>query len=72
MYAQVEGDSPFWGVVGRWFNLGRCNPFYSLWTVFGILLHLSFAILMGLVTFSAVMISLLLFTLGDKEWALLA
>ncbi|RTH99433.1 hypothetical protein CSW23_08200 [Thermus scotoductus] len=42
------------------------------WTVFGILLHLSFAILMGLVTFSAVMISLLLFTLGDKEWALLA
>lgn len=42
------------------------------WTVFGILLHLNFAILMGLVTFSTVMISLLLFTLRDKEWALIA
>lgn len=41
------------------------------WTVFGILLHLNFAILMGLVTFSTVMISLLLFTLRDKEWALI-
>lgn len=39
-----------------------------LWTIFGILLHFNFAVNMGLVTFSSMMIALLLFTVKDSEW----
>ncbi|CCQ94785.1 putative Membrane protein / vitamin k-dependent gamma-carboxylase [[Clostridium] ultunense Esp] len=42
------------------------------YTLFGILLHLNFAINMGLVTFSLIMISLLLFTVKDNEWKKIA
>ncbi|PTQ55686.1 MAG: hypothetical protein BSOLF_1712 [Candidatus Carbobacillus altaicus] len=42
------------------------------YTLFGILLHLNFAINMGLVTFSLIMISILLFTIKDNEWKKIA
>lgn len=40
-----------------------------LWILFGILFHLVIAVLMGLITFSTVMIGLVLFLISDQEYA---
>ncbi len=41
------------------------------WLGVGLALHASFAIMMNLITFSLVMVSAILFTIRDKEWAIL-
>lgn len=39
------------------------------WIAFGIAFHLSIAVVMGLISFSATIIGVLLFTVRDQEWA---
>jgi hypothetical protein len=38
------------------------------WILFGILLHVGIAVLMGMVSFSTVMIGLVLFLISDQEY----
>ena len=45
------------------------SPLKLWWLGFGILLHLSIGLLMGLTTFSIVMLGLLLFFISDAEYA---
>jgi predicted DCC family thiol-disulfide oxidoreductase YuxK len=46
-------------------------PLKLAWLLMGIALHASFAVMMGLITFSAVMVSAILFTIRDREWGIL-
>jgi hypothetical protein len=51
------------------FPVAIISPLKLVWLGFGILLHLAIGILMGLTTFSIVMIGLLLFFISDAEYA---
>jgi hypothetical protein len=51
------------------FPVAIISPLKLWWLGFGILLHLAIGILMGLTTFSIVMIGLLLFFISDAEYA---
>jgi hypothetical protein len=51
------------------FPVAIISPLKLVWVGFGILLHLGIAVLMGLTTFSIVMIGLLLFFVSDAEYA---
>ena len=44
------------------------NKFHILWAVIGLFFHLGIMFGMGLVTFSLIMMGLILFTLSDSEW----
>lgn len=48
------------------------NRFHLAWALMGIVLHIGIALTMGLVTFSLIMIGLILFTINDAEWAKLS
>ena len=52
-----------------WFPLAMFSRIKRFWLLGGIALHLSIAVVMGLVTFSTAMIGLELFLLTDAEWA---
>lgn len=45
------------------------NRFHLVWVLLGISFHLGIFVVMGLTTFSAIMIGLILFTVRDGEWA---
>jgi hypothetical protein len=51
------------------FPVAIISPLKLWWLGFGILLHLAIGILMGLTTFSIVMLGLLLFFISDAEYA---
>jgi hypothetical protein len=51
------------------FSIAMLSPLRLVWLAFGILLHLGIAVVLGLVTFSMVMIGLLLFFVSDAEYA---
>jgi hypothetical protein len=51
------------------FPVAVISPLKLAWLGFGILLHLAIGILMGLTTFTVVMIGLLLFFVSDAEYA---
>ena len=50
------------------FPIAMLSPLRLLWLAFGILLHVGIAVVLGLVTFSTVMIGLLLFFVSDAEY----
>jgi hypothetical protein len=45
------------------------SRFHLVWVLLGISFHLGIFVVMGLTTFSAIMIGLILFTVRDSEWA---
>jgi hypothetical protein len=51
-----------------WFPVAILSPLRLAWIVLGILFHVGIASLMGLVTFSIVMIGLELFFVTDREY----
>ena len=51
-----------------WFPIAILSPLKPWWIAIGILFHLSIAVGLGLVTFSTVMIGLLLFLVSDREY----
>lgn len=46
------------------------NRYHLIWVILGIVFHIGVGFVMGLLTFSFVMIALILFTLSNKEWDL--
>lgn len=51
-----------------WYPVALFSRFHILWTVFGVLFHFGIAIFLGLVTFSSIMIGLILFAINDEKY----
>ena len=70
-------ENPFIVTIGTygavlyqlWFPVALWTKFHWLWVLIGVSFHAAIAVVMGLVSFSAIMTTLVLFTLRDEEWA---
>jgi hypothetical protein len=51
------------------FGFMLTNRFHLVWVLLGVSFHVGIFVVMGLTTFSAIMIGLILFTVRDGEWA---